>query len=56
MKKIQDFNGVWSRDPAITGAMLCQMSYEANDVKGRSIVGSYVSVKEMSVHDMWNKS
>ena len=36
--------------------MLCQLSYEATDVGSRSIVGSYVPVKEMSVNDIWNKS
>ena len=55
-KKIQNFNGVWTRDLAITGAMLCQLSYEATDVGSRSIVGSYVPVKEMSVNDIWNES
>ena len=55
-KKIQDFNGVWTRDLAITGAMLYQLSYEATDIGRRSIVGSYVPVKEMSVIDIWNKS
>ena len=29
LKKIQDFNGVWTRDLTITGAMLYQLSYEA---------------------------
>ena len=53
-KKIQDFNEVWTRDLAITGAMLYQLSYEATDVG--SIVGSYVPVKEMNVIDIWNKS
>ena len=53
LKKIQDFNGVWTRDLAITGAMLYQLSYEATDVGSRSIVGSYVRVKEMSVNDIW---
>ena len=43
-KKNQDLNGVWTRYLAITGVMLCQLSYEA-----RSIVGSYIPVKEMSV-------
>ena len=43
-KKIQDFNGVWTRDLAITGAMLYQLSYEATDVGSWSIVGSYVPV------------
>ena len=51
-KKNQDFNGVWTRDLAITGAMLYQLSYEATDVGSRSIVGSYVPVKEMSVNDI----
>ena len=35
-KKKQDFNGVWTRDLAITGAMLYQLSYEATDVVSRS--------------------
>ena len=51
-KKIQDFNGVWTRDLAITGAMLYQLSYEATDVGSRSIVGSYVPVKEMTLNDI----
>ena len=34
----------WPRD---TGAMLYQVSYEATDVGTRSIVGSYVPVKEI---------
>ena len=36
--------------------MLYQLSYEATDVGSRSIVGSFVLVKEMSVNDIWNKS
>ena len=56
LEKIQEFNGVWTRDLAITGAMLYQLSYEATDVGSRSIVGSYVPMKEMSVNDIWNKS
>ena len=39
----------WPRD---TGVMLYQLSYEATDVGSRSIVGSYVPVKEMSVNDI----
>ena len=35
LKKIQDLNGVWTRDLAITGAMLYQLSYEATDVGSR---------------------
>ena len=42
----------WPRD---TGAMLYQLSYEATDVGSRSIVGSYVPVKEISVNDIWNE-
>ena len=55
-KKIQDFNRVWTCDLAITDATLYQLSYEATDVGSRSIVGSYVPVKEMSVNDISNKS
>ena len=55
-KEIQGFNGVWTRDLEITGAMLYQLSYEATDVGSRWIMGSDVSVKEMSVNDIWNKS
>ena len=36
--------------------MFYQLSYEATDVGSRSIVGSYVSVKEMMVNDIGNKS
>ena len=39
-------------DLAITGAMLYQLSYEATDVGSRSIVGSYVPVKEMTLNDI----
>ena len=31
-QKIQDFNGVWSLDFAITDVTLYQLSYEATDV------------------------
>ena len=37
LKNIQDFNGVWTRDLAITGAMLYQLSYEATDVGGMQV-------------------
>ena len=53
LKKIQDFNGVWSRDLAIPVRCYNQLSYEATDVGSRSIVGSYVPVKEVSVNDIW---
>ena len=42
--------------PRNTGAMLYQLSHEATDVGSRSIVGSYVPVKEMSVNHIWNKT
>ena len=32
LKKIQDFNWVWTRDLAITSVMLYQLSYEATDI------------------------
>ena len=51
-KKNQDFNGIWIRDLAVTGAML-HLSYEVTEVGSRSIVCSYVPVKEMSVNDIW---
>ena len=44
-KKIQDFNGVWTRDLAIQVWRSNQLSYEATDVGSRSIVGSYVPMK-----------
>ena len=37
-KKIQDYNGVWTRDLAITGAMFYQLSYEATGFGSRSII------------------
>ena len=46
------FEPVTSR---FTGAMLYRLSYEATDVGSKSIVGSYVLVKEMSVNDIWNE-
>ena len=35
-----------------TGAMLYQLGPEATDIGSRSVVGSYVPVKEMSVNDI----
>ena len=40
----------WPRD---TGAMLYQLNYEATDAGSRSIVGSYVPVKEISSPDIF---
>ena len=40
----------WPRD---TGATLYQLSYEATDVGSRSILGSYIPVKDMKVNDAY---
>ena len=40
--KIQDFNGVWTRDLAIPVRRSNQLSYEATDVGSWSFVGSYM--------------
>ena len=55
-KKIRTLTGFEPVTSRFTVAMLYQLSYEATDVGSRSIVGSNVSVKEMSVNDIWNKS
>ena len=52
-EKIQDFNGAWTRDLAIPARRSNQLSYEATDVGSRSIVGSYVPVKDMKVNDAY---
>ena len=54
MKKIQDFNGVWTRDLAIPVRRSNQLSYEATDVGSRSIIGSYVSVKVKNASDVYD--
>ena len=41
--------------PCDTGAMLYQLSNEASDVGSRSIVGSFVPMKKMSVNDNYMK-
>ena len=43
--KIQDFNGVWTRDLAIPVRRSNQLSYEATDVGSWSFVGSNVPVR-----------
>ena len=52
-KKIQDFNGVWTRDLAVPVRRSNQLSYEATDVGSRSIVGSYVPVKVKNESDVY---
>ena len=51
-KKFRTSTGFEPVTLSFTGAMLYQLSYEATDVGSRSIVGSYVPVKEMSVNDL----
>ena len=51
-KKFRTLTGFEPVTSRFTVAMLYQLSYEATDVGSRSIVGSNVSVKEMSVNDI----
>ena len=46
--KIQDFNGVWTRDLAIPVRRSNQLSYEATDVGSWSFVGSNVHIWSIS--------
>ena len=43
--KLQDFNGVWTRDLAIPVQRSNELSYEATDVGSWSIVGSNEPVR-----------
>ena len=52
-EKIQDFKGVSTHDLEIPVRRANQLSYEAADIGSWSIVGSYVSVKEMNVNDVY---
>ena len=56
--KIQDFNGVWTRDLAIPVRRSNQLSYEANDVGNWSFVGSNGPVRNESMMKwyIWNES
>ena len=47
--KIQDFNGVWTRDLAIPVRRSNQLSYEATDVGSWSFVGSNGPVRNESI-------
>ena len=47
--KIQDFNGVWTRDLAIPVRRPNQLSYEASDVGSWSFVGSNGPVRNESM-------
>ena len=57
LKKIQDFNGIWTRYLAIPVRCSDQLSYEATDVGSRPIMCSNLPVKEMKCDKcIWNKS
>ena len=51
-KKFRTSKGFEPVTSRFTGAMLYQLSYETTDVGSRSVVGSYVPVKEISVNDI----
>ena len=53
--KIQDFNGVWTRDLAIPVRRSNQLSYEATDVGSWSFVGSNVPVRNESTMKWYMK-
>ena len=53
--KIQDFNGVWTRDLAITVRRSNQLSYEAIDVGSWSFVGSNGPVRNESMMKWYMK-
>ena len=55
-KKFRTSTGFEPVTSRFTCAMLYQLSYEATDVGSRSVVGSYVPVKEMSVNDILNNT
>ena len=62
--KIQDFNGVWTRDVAMPVRRSNQLSYEATDVGSWSFLSSYVSVINKPTNEIiyqwwngiWNES
>ena len=53
--KIQDFNGVWTRDLVIPVRRSNQLSYEATDVGSCSFVGSNVPVRNESTMKWYMK-
>ena len=53
--KIQDFNGVWTRDVAIPVRRSNQLSYEASDVGSWSFVGSNGPVRNESMMKWYMK-
>ena len=56
--KIQDFNGIWTRDLASPVRRSTQLSYEATDAERWSFVGSNVPVRNESMMKwyIWNGS
>ena len=48
-KKVQDFNGIWTRDVSMPVRRSNQLSYETTNVERWSIMGSYVSVKKIII-------
>ena len=53
LKKIQDFNRVWTCECAVPVRCSNQLNYEATDVGSWSVMCSYVPVKEMNVTDVY---
>ena len=53
--KIQDFNGVWTRDLAIPVRRSNQLSYKATDAGSWSFVGSNVPVRNESMMKWYMK-
>ena len=53
--KIQDFNGVWTRDHAIPVRRSNQLSYEATDVGSWSFVGSNGAMRNESMMKWYMK-
>ena len=56
--KIQDFNGIWTRDLAIPVRRSNQLSYEVTDIGSWSFVGSNGPVRNESIMKwyIWNES
>ena len=54
-EKIQDFNGVWTRDLAIPVRRSNQLRYEATEVGSWSFVGSNVPVRNESTMKWYTK-
>ena len=54
-KKVQDLNGIWTRDISMPVRRSNQLSYETTNVERWSIMGSYVPVKKIKCDKcIWN--